>query len=1056
MNAMKKIFRKYFLVTGSFLLCFIFNGHSQNVTNYTFSATTGTFTQIQGTGGSVSPGLSGGNTDDGYFNSIPIGFTFYFEGISYTTLSASTNGWLTLGNTLAASVFSNNLNTGTPRPIIAPLWDDLAENAAGNFTYLLSGSSPNQVLTIEWLNMKWNFASTAGISFQVKLYESNKRIEFIYRQDAGAVNSASASIGLAGSVSSSFLSLNGTGASPTASYVSETTSLNSKPATGQIYRFDFITNPTITTVSPLSGLLGSTVTISGSGFNNSTANNIVYFGAKRATVLTASTTQLTVSVPVGATYEAVTVTNVPSGLSGFAQLPYDVTFGCGGTIAFGSNVDFAIGSSCRYSAFSDIDGDGKSDLAVTNDLNGTKTVSVFRNTSSYGIINSSSMAAKVDFTTTNAPGNVIFGDVDGDGKKDMLVAAGLISGDSICVYRNTATAGVINSSSFASKVKFLAGGYPTVMLNDIDGDGKPEMIVSNRTINTVTIYRNTATIGSITTSSFAAGVSFPTGTGPYYLAVADIDGDDKPDVITVNITSNTISVLRNTSSVGVINASTLAAKIDFALPASSSSNQVMAEDIDGDGKIDMICNTSAGFSIFRNTSTIGTITMAARADFSVPFSGGGSFAISDIDGDGKPEIAILNNTSNSTTSIFRNTSSIGSCSFASAINFSNGSSPFWINFDDIDGDAKPEMVIVNLAGQSVSLYQNIISPFNSIAPSGVLNSTSYCDNGIWQTYYDPANPSRVLAAIKDNGNNLGTITVNEYEDGAPGNYNGIRYLARHFKITPTTQPSSSVQVRLYFTNAELASLQLVDPSIASAANLAVTKYDGPTEDGIYSPGDATSLINYPQGSMTTGTAYSGQYLEFTVSSFSEFWLHGGTGVLPIELLNFSAAPENDHVNLNWSTATETNNDYFTIEKTSDGINFETVAIVDGAGNSTHLLNYSAIDENPFAGTSYYRLKQTDFNGQYSYSEIVPVNFTKEEDLFSVYPNPAHGSVKVICPGDKNEMVELSIIDATGKLISTSTTSIGELDELQLNLSEGMYSIVVTRGSTRFIRRVLIF
>jgi hypothetical protein len=172
-------------------------------------------------------------------------------------------------------------------------------------------------------------------------------------------------------------------------------------------------------------------------------------------------------------------------------------------------------------------------------------------------------------------------------------------------------------------------------------------------------------------------------------------------------------------------------------------------------------------------------------------------------------------------------------------------------------------------------------------------------------------------------------------------------------------------------------------------------------------------------------------------------------------LNFSATPENDHVNLFWSTATETNNAYFTIEKTKDGINYEVVGRVDGAGNSTHTLNYSTIDENPFEGTSYYRLKQTDYNGQFSYSEIVPVNFVKEENLFSVYPNPGYGAVKVICPGDKSETIELKIFDDTGKLISLSNSTIGELDQMELNLSQGIYSITVTRGTTRFVRRIVI-
>ena len=77
--------------------------------------------------------------------------------------------------------------------------------------------------------------------------------------------------------------------------------------------------------------------------------------------------------------------------------------------------------------------------------------------------------------------------------------------------------------------------------------------------------------------------------------------------------------------------------------------------------------------------------------------------------------------------------------------------------------------------------------------------------------------------------------------------------------------------------------------------------------------------------------------------------------------------------LNWTTASELNNDYFTIERSKDAVEFQPIKFVEGAGNSNSILNYEIIDVNPFLGTSYYRLKQTDFNGKYSFSNIVSVN-----------------------------------------------------------------------------------
>jgi len=210
---------------------------AQSITNYAFTATSGTYTPL--TGG-TSMALSGGNVDEGYFNNIPIGFTFCYMGIQCNSISASTNGWLTFDQTLNSSNAVNNLYYGSPRPIIAPLWDDLDLQANTNFKYLTSGSSPNRIFTVEWLNLQWNWnASGNTLSFQVNLYESTGIVDFIYRDEGGTVNSGGASIGLTALAlgPGNFLSLNGTGSSPTASSTSETTSLNTKPATGQKYIF---------------------------------------------------------------------------------------------------------------------------------------------------------------------------------------------------------------------------------------------------------------------------------------------------------------------------------------------------------------------------------------------------------------------------------------------------------------------------------------------------------------------------------------------------------------------------------------------------------------------------------------------------------------------------------------------------------------------------------------------------------------------------------------------------------------------------------------------------
>lgn len=116
--------------------------------------------------------------------------------------------------------------------------------------------------------------------------------------------------------------------------------------------------------------------------------------------------------------------------------------------------------------------------------------------------------------------------------------------------------------------------------------------------------------------------------------------------------------------------------------------------------------------------------------------------------------------------------------------------------------------------------------------------------------------------------------------------------------------------------------------------------------------------------------------------------------LPIELLNFIAIPMNGNIKLNWITASETNNDNFTVSRSKDGITFEEFLRISGAGNSNSMLQYSVMDNNPYEGISYYRLKQTDFDGKFTYSNIVAVDFSTLVDI-NIYPNPFNVSANIM-------------------------------------------------------------
>lgn len=218
--------------------------HAQNITNYSFSSTQSSFTPI--TGG-IAPSLTYGDYDEGYYVNIPLGFDFWYQGELVTQVHASTNGFLGLGTFYPSQNLNsatNNLSSvvsfATSRPLVAPLWDnlDMDSSTGAKFSYQTIGVQPNRVFTAEWLNAEWNwFANAPTVSFQVRLYESTGVIEYIYNQEAASAFSPTASIGITSATSNMYLSLNNSGINPTVSSTVSYNGINTKPASGQLYRF---------------------------------------------------------------------------------------------------------------------------------------------------------------------------------------------------------------------------------------------------------------------------------------------------------------------------------------------------------------------------------------------------------------------------------------------------------------------------------------------------------------------------------------------------------------------------------------------------------------------------------------------------------------------------------------------------------------------------------------------------------------------------------------------------------------------------------------------------
>lgn len=460
---------------------------------------------------------------------------------------------------------------------------------------------------------------------------------------------------------------------------------------------------TITSFTPLSGSVGTIVTINGTNFSTIDTNNVVYFGATKATIIASSINSLSVIVPLGATYQPISVTNLSNGLTAYSQQPFITTI-CQSLISninYANKEDFITGKSSSFplnTSIADLDGDGKSDLIIAN---GDSTISIFRNTSDSGII---AFDEKVDYITGMVTEKISIGDLDGDGKLDLIVPNG---DNTISVFRNLSLPGNV---SFDVKMNYISGSSRTtgISIGDLDEDGKPELVVANYdngSGNTISIFKNTSTIGTI---SFAAKIDYITAIAPYSISICDLDSDRKPDIVVSTFNNSTIYAFdtilafRNECTLGNIS---FAPKANI-IPYTGDAYCISIGDMDGDGKLDIVIPNVNFYviNVYRNTSSIGTFSFIL--DFNA-YSGNNSrnVSISDLNGDGKLDIVTTNSDDNS-ISIYKNTSTIGNIYFENKNDFSTGNFPFGLSIGDLDADSKSDLVVANMHSGTISVLKN--------------------------------------------------------------------------------------------------------------------------------------------------------------------------------------------------------------------------------------------------------------------------------------------------------------------------------------------------------------
>lgn len=601
--------------------------------------------------------------------------------------------------------------------------------------------------------------------------------------------------------------------------------------------------PVISSFSPLSAHVGATVTITGNHFTASTAGNVVYFGSVKAKVTAASATQIMVTVPPGATYSPITVTT--NNLTAFSALPFTTTFFANMPAFMPSSfskVRYDTVSAITKSIVSDIDGDGKADIVSTDTLG----FSVKINTGRPGHISLSNPFFIASVYQGAQP--LAAGDLDGDGKPDVVIGYSL--SNKIAVYINASTKGhpaFNNPLYYTPSTGYFMHG---VAIADLNNDGKPDIAVTcenpggSPPTGTVCVFKNNSDSGIVAFSEISHFDANP-NSRCYDIGIADFDGDGRFDIAAAELMKDAVAVYRNTGNFTFDTAAL------YNMETTGLAGNITLADFDNDGKTDMAVTNflSDSLFVFKNNSIPGAISFTATELPGINKSSRDIDA-NDLDGDGKPDLAVNISAQSAEPPllIYKNTTTGNSPAFAKTVNFVTGSLSNNITTGDLDGDGKPDIITAN-SGTIAILRNQTGEPL--IIPSGE----------------HPVS---------------GDITTTLTIDSTVQAYNGNPYVQRHYDIQPANDASTATaKITLFFTQQDFdnfnaypnhgPSLPTSPTDAAGIANILIYQYHGfsaSSTPGTYSgqgieinPADSNIIWNAPP---EAGRGRYNQYQQYLI------------------------------------------------------------------------------------------------------------------------------------------------------------------------------------------------